>query len=110
MTEIMYKGSGFVVKPCSIIDTRNYISADILRKEAGILNLKLTPNGKKTKSGHQYITPYNVKGKYSYWKFQINIKSYEYKVDKCFKNKIDAICYKFIAILKYIVFVRKLTN
>ncbi len=71
MTEIVYKGSGFTCPPSVICNLNKYVSLDILRKEAGVLNLRL---------------------------------------QRSFKTKIDAICYKFIGILKYIVFVRKLTK
>ncbi len=110
MTEIVYKGSGFTCPPGVIYDPNKYVSSDILRKEAGVLNLRLQGSGRKTKTGHTYIHTYTQQGKYKYWIFALKVNSYGYSQRKSFKTKIDAICYKFIGILKYIVFVRKLTK
>jgi len=111
MTEIVYKGSGFTCPPSVIYDPNKYVALDILRKEAGVLNLRLQRSFRKTKSGHTYIHIIQTKrNKYPYWTFSLKVDSYGYIHRRSFKRKIDAICYKFIGILKYIVFVRKLTK
>jgi hypothetical protein len=50
---------------------------------------------KNNTSGHKYISW--TKPPYNGWKFQFQGK---YKKNRCFKSKTDAICYKFIYLLK----------
>ena len=57
---------------------------------------------KTNKSGHEHIVDRKIKYKksvYQYWKFTKARKGHK-TINRQFKSKIDAICYKYIALLK----------
>ena len=68
---------------------------DNLRWATHEMNNQNKSKGKNNKSGHKYISFDKHKDN---WRF---IKSYDGKrYRKCFKSKIDCICYKYIILLK----------
>ena len=68
-----------------------------LRWVTNSMNLQNMGKQKNNKSGHKNIS-FTISKSYRYWKYEKFINGI--RTQKCFKSKIDALCYKYIFILK----------
>ena len=91
---------------------RDFDSHIAMCRGANIVPLFWNVRNRVPKSGHkciqEHISPYTHKT--IGWSFKINIRCQDFCKNKYFKNKIDALCYKFGMYLLYIATQRKKYN